>query len=281
MLIVCVGDNCIDLYVNQGLGYPGGGPVNFAAHASRLGARTAYLGAVGDDPSGRHLIASLRAEGVDTQYVDVIPGPSAVAYVAVEEGERRFLGSNRGVRERFAIDERHDELLRTCDLIHTTLDGCVDHHIPRWAAEGKAISYDFSHRAKPEQIDLLPHIRFAFASGQGKSLEEARQLAHSWKERGPEVVVVTRGEDGSIAYDGRWHEMAARRVPVIDTLGCGDAFMAGFIVEYLRSKSVPHALAVGTEVASGVLRHWGGFGYGKSAQELGLAATGFPTSTET
>jgi len=64
--ICAVGDNVVDRYVDRRLMYPGGNAVNVAVHARRCGARTAYVGAVGDDAAGRLLWDVLVREGVDT-----------------------------------------------------------------------------------------------------------------------------------------------------------------------------------------------------------------------
>ena len=52
MKFAAVGSNCIDYYenLNGGTAFPGGGPVNMAVYAARLGAQSAYVGPVGSDP---------------------------------------------------------------------------------------------------------------------------------------------------------------------------------------------------------------------------------------
>ena len=56
--IATVGDNVVDCYPDLGVMYPGGNTVNVAVHARRLGARAAYLGALGTDTAGRVLTAA-------------------------------------------------------------------------------------------------------------------------------------------------------------------------------------------------------------------------------
>ena len=76
MDIVCLGELLIDMFPSE-LGRrlaevsafypkPGGAPANVAVAAARLGAESAFIGKVGDDAFGHHLIEVLRAEGVDT-----------------------------------------------------------------------------------------------------------------------------------------------------------------------------------------------------------------------
>ena len=88
MKIACVGDNCIDFYDETGMACPGGNPVNVAVYARRLGAETAYLGAVGTDRFGDMLMERLEAEHVDISHVQRLEGPSALCHVTMREGDR-------------------------------------------------------------------------------------------------------------------------------------------------------------------------------------------------
>jgi fructokinase len=76
MDIVCLGELLVDMFPSE-LGRrlaevsafhpkPGGAPANVAVAAARLGAESAFVGKVGDDAFGHHLIEVLHAEGVDT-----------------------------------------------------------------------------------------------------------------------------------------------------------------------------------------------------------------------
>ncbi len=176
MRFAAIGDNCIDIYLNLGRQYPGGGTVNFAVRAARLGVSTAYIGLIGDDANGAQLRNALKDEDVDISHLATMPGATALAFVNILGVERVFVGKDRGVREKLAVDGETDAFLSGFQLVHTTLDGCVDAHISRWKRMGLKVSYDFSHRATPEQLELLPDIDFAFFSGQKHSWEEAPEL---------------------------------------------------------------------------------------------------------
>ena len=99
MQIAAVGDNCVDIYTNKDWAFPGGGPVNFAAHVSRLGAKAAYIGVIGTDFQGDIIRDALLSEGVDITYLLREEGQTAVAYVHLDGTERTFIGSEHGVRE--------------------------------------------------------------------------------------------------------------------------------------------------------------------------------------
>lgn len=264
MNVAAIGDNCIDVYTNKGVSFPGGGAVNFAVQAKRAGANAVYIGMLGTDANGDWLASALQAEGVDASHLQREQGSTAVAFVELRDGERTFIGADRGVRERLTISSETDAYLCDFDFIHTTLDGCVDAHIPGWSARGQMISYDFSHRARPKQLELLPYITLAFFSGQKLAADQVNQAAITYQQRGAKVVIVTLGEQGSLAFDGQQHCLQpALPVNVVDTLGAGDAFQAGFAVEYFASRSVKRALLAGAERAAETCQYLGGFGHGR------------------
>ena len=76
------------------------------------------------------------------------------------------------------------------------------------------------------------------------------------------VVVMTLGEHGSLAFDGgRMYVGEAVPVEVVDTLGAGDAFIAGFLCSRLKGMGIQRSLAEGHVAASeicGRLGAWGG-----------------------
>ena len=75
--IVCLGELLVDMFpaevgrslveVSAFRPVPGGAPANAAVAAARLGARSAFIGKVGDDAFGHHLADVLKREGVDVR----------------------------------------------------------------------------------------------------------------------------------------------------------------------------------------------------------------------
>jgi ribokinase len=79
--------------------HPGGKGANQAAAAARLGARVAFVGAVGDDPLAEEAREALTAEGIDVSELARIPGPSGVALIVVDAAGENLIavasGANR------------------------------------------------------------------------------------------------------------------------------------------------------------------------------------------
>jgi fructoselysine 6-kinase len=264
--VVAIGDNVVDLYTNLGRGFPGGGAVNFAVHVARLGLSSGYVGMIGDDWRGRLLRESLEAEGVDVTYLRMTSGPTAVAHVRLQDGERTFIGADPGVRYQLRVDDTIAGYLMRASWIHTTLDGRMESEIAGWHAAGLRVSFDYSHRATPDQLMLLPYVDVAFFSGQKVGPDGAEAALHQLHARGAHLGVMTLGEHGSLAYDGaNVYRQAAEPIEPLDTLGAGDAFMAGFVVSYLEHGDVGRALATGTRTASCACLHYGAFEHGVPA----------------
>lgn len=267
MKLLSIGDNCIDVYTNRNLCFPGGGCVNFAVHARRNGAQSAYVGVLGNDHYGDWLQEALIAEQVDVKFLRRIPGKTAVAYVELTGHERTFLGSDRGVREQLILDMPLQDYIGAFDHVHTTLDGYVDGHLRTWRNAGKTISYDFSHRAKPEQFAHLPDISIAFFSGQKMTVEQAEATARDAQRAAHGVIVVTLGERGSLAcVNEEIFRQPALPAALVDTLGAGDAFQAAFVVEYMTAHDPAAALLAGARCAAKVVGQLGGFGYPHSGE---------------
>ncbi len=276
MKILTIGDNCIDAYVNQEIGYPGGGCVNVAVHAARHKACVSYIGAVGVGRLGRHLLDCLNKEDVDTSKVQKFAGSTAIAFVDHFEKERIFLGSDRGVRYLLDASKINSDYIKEFDLVHTTLDGQVDKMISKWYNMGVRISYDFSHRYLSEQLELLPFVEYAFFSGGDQDRYILEERAQEFYNCGCKNVIITRGEKGSFAYNGREYiYQKAIDTDLMDTLGCGDAFIAAFLCTMQNGGSISNALLKGSKNASASLMQFGGFGRGKPFTELGVDITNY------
>ena len=74
MKVAAVGDNCVDVYKEEGKQYPGGNPVNVAVYLERMGVRTSYTGVVGTDEQGKVMIERLQEKGAPTTSSSAVSG---------------------------------------------------------------------------------------------------------------------------------------------------------------------------------------------------------------
>lgn len=265
MRLAGVGDSVVDRYWDLGTMFPGGQALNVAVYAHRFGIETAYLGVVGDDVAGRHIIGAMQAEGVETARLRVVPGRSGFAEVALVEGNRVFVGGGPGVSV-FHLSDDDLAYLRGFDLIHSSESSYLEDQL-ELLAEVAPVSFDFSERRDPAYVEpLLAHVSIAEFSL--SDMDDAE--AEAWLQRihglGPRLVLATRGAAGALLYDGRgfWRQ-AAVETELIDTLGAGDAFIARLLVGVLRDESFEDSLAAAATAAAGTCGAYGAFGYGTAA----------------
>lgn len=262
MRLLGAGDNVVDRYVTLGQEFPGGNAVNVAVFARRLGAETGYLGVLGDDESGRHVLASLEAEGVDTSLTITTSGPNAFAEVMLDGGDRVFVRSQRNVAA-FVPTDRDFDAMADFDVVHTAYTGPFSAHVAEMASRAP-VSFDFGTRYDPrggEARAMLPSLFLASFSGSHLSPDEASRLAAELVARGAEHALVTRGPDGAyLADDSGVTYGPAEQVTAVDTLGAGDSFIAAVLVGLVTGRSASETLADASRLAAGVCTGYGAFG---------------------
>lgn len=256
--IACVGDNCIDDYEKLGKLFPGGNPVNVAVYAVREGLKASYTGAVGEDSHGAFMRKSLEEKGVDISRVRTLPGKTAVTKVDLVDEERVFGDYDEGVLADFVITEEDIDFFCTHDLLHTGLWGNAENDVARIRARGLPIAFDFATQLAGPIVDIaLPHITYAFFSAEEESpalIEQMRQL----RAKGPDIVVVTLGKNGSIATDGNaFFRFGIVETEVVDTMGAGDSYIAGFCKGLIEKKPIRTCMQMGSESAAVTLGYMG------------------------
>ena len=294
MRVLGFGDNIVDRFLDRGLDYPGGNCVNVAVFARRLGADAGYLGVFGDDDAGAYLQASIAAEGVDVSRSRVRDGESGISTLRVEEGERTFLGWNGGgvtVRSPLELDDDLLDYVAGFDLVHSSVYSRSEPELPKLAGGRALVSFDLSSEDEfrsPAYLDrICPSADLVLLSCSHLSVDETRALLADAVARGASVALGTRGTDGAIVTDGRVTidgdaHLVADPATIVDTMGCGDAFLAGFVVSLLGagwSRSVPAdrarfaaALAAGADAAHAQCFVEGAFGRSRPSDEAVAAS---------
>lgn len=282
MKIIGIGDSVVDFYKHEGLIYPGGNAVNVIVSAKRNGAKeSAYLGIVGNDEEGKHILESLNSENIDISRVRKVYGPTGEAIISLtEDGDRQFIGTNRAVRVQsllsLRLNQEDMDFIDGYDLIHTSINSDLEYELPKLAH--KDISFDFS---TPNRWDnnylerVCPFINYAFFSGSDMSPEEIDQLIEMVHQYGVEIVGVTRGADSAIfSRNGERFEQEPLPTKLVDTMGAGDSFIGGFLAAYYDSKDIKEALHIAAQSAAITCECSGAFGYGtrkrKSIQDITL-----------
>lgn len=253
---------------------PGGAPGNVAAGIARLGLRAAMVSRVGPGHLGDVLIETLKGAGVETRAISRAEvDTTALAVVSLDSrGDRDFALYREGCADsRMAADVIDRDVIRTSRVLHVgslTLGTPVSAEAQRLAiAEardvGALISADPNLRpavwhdpnamlatgreavAAADIVKISDEELFAL-SGLDDPGDAVRALWHP----SLKVMAVTRGADGADLFTPDFTVAAPGFVvDVVDTVGCGDAFMAslvaGLLATDLNRLDAPTLAAIG------------------------------------
>lgn len=259
MKLAAVGDNCMDVYDNTGNAYPGGNPVNVAVYFVRLGGRASYTGVVGTDKYGALMKEKIAGKGVDVSHIRFEEGSTAITHVELVDGERVFGDYEEGVLADFKLTGEEKDFLCTHDMIVTGLWGNVHDDLAELKARGIRIAFDAATRPEdPAAVTAIPSVDYLFFASDDGDTPKLRETMKAIRARGPRLVIVTLGEKGSIAYDGTtFTQFGIIPCRVVDTMGAGDSFIAGFLKGILEEKEVQECMKMGAANSSVTLEYNG------------------------
>jgi fructoselysine 6-kinase len=273
MRLIAVGDNVVDFYDDRQEMFPGGNAVNVAVFWKRYGAdEVAYIGIVGNDEEGEHIVDSIKQENIDVGRVRKVFGPSGEAVVTLDEqGDRKFVGSNKGgVQKDVKLNFTEEELayISSFALLHTSVYSHLETELPL-LSKHIDISFDFSTKYDDAYLELVcPYVKYAIFSGGDLTEAECEALMVKVHTAGTPNVIVTRGSEGSLFSDSQQvYEHGIVDTEVVDTLGAGDTFVAVFLKEYVQHSNAREAMEKGAAAAAETCQRFGAFGYGKKRKK--------------
>ncbi len=240
----------------------GGAESNVAIALARLGTPARWVGRVGSDPIGRRILRELRAEGLDVRGIVDGSAPTGIMIKEQRTNDATRVQYYRAgsAGSRLTVDDLADADIESAALLHVTgitaalsdsARETVLTAISIARGAGVPVSFDVNHRgslwtddpaATYREIASQADIVFA-GEDEGRILFPAaatpHELAAAIAELGPTQTVIKRGAEGCVALvDGIIHTRAAIPVRVIDTVGAGDAFVAGYLAELLAGCAV-------------------------------------------
>ena len=261
--IAAMGDNVVDCYAANGKMYPGGNTLNAAVFISRFGGQSAYVGCVADDPAGRHIRSTLKAEGVDISHLQMLKeGMTAYCVIGHDDGDRVFLTFDLGV-SMFAPDSNALDFVGGFDAVHIGRSSGLDGFLEAVAGRTR-LSYDFSTSRDIDHIRAVePLCSLAVGSGGGLDEDEVFALQKSMLVAGAKWALVTRGKSGAVLSNGgAVHSVAAVPTEIVDTLGAGDTFAARTLYGLLKGEEPDIALKAAAQAAADTCRYYGAVGHG-------------------
>lgn len=275
--VVAFGELLIDFASQSvdGAGYPtmkanpGGAPGNFLAALTQYGAKTAFIGKVGDDTFGRLLLRTMRSAGIETKGIVCDPTVfTTLAFVTFDDGGNRSFSFARkpGADTRMRWEEVDKSLIDECRVFHFGTLSLSDE--PVRSATQKAAAYARLHG---KTITFDPNLRLPLWSSPEEarnqilwgleqadvvkiSDEEVEFLWHCPPEEGAQrllsefgvsLAMVTLGPKGCcLANRNGAVSVSCPKVCPVDTTGAGDIFGGGAVSRLLRLGKSPAELTV-------------------------------------
>jgi fructoselysine 6-kinase len=238
-MLVSIGDNCIDCYVAPiGLRQVGGNALNVAANFALHGLPAAYVGVVGDDAGGDLIVAALQAIGVNTAFLMRVAGPTGLTEIELLRGDYRILKEDYGVSDQLRLSAPLLEWLQSqASRLHLTLSGRAEQLIEDLEELDLPLSVDMGTLAEAAGLQRYARLIHAAESvfvsvGAQPDDEDVQRLLAAVLQGGARYAIATRGAAGASAlWQGRLisEPPALSGEALIDTLGAGDAFIAGFL----------------------------------------------------
>jgi ribokinase len=244
---------------------PGGKGANQAVASARLGADTAFLGRIGDDPFGRRLRRGLAEAGVRTDALRAVAGcPSGIAFIFVDAAGQNSIVVTAGANGRLTpadIDAARG-LVAEADAVLLQLEippetvartirlarevgtpTIVDAGPPRSPVDEAVFECDLLSPNEAEAASLL---------GIAPGSRTVEAMAKELLARGPKAVVLKAGARGSVVAEGnRVETVPPFKINPVDTTAAGDAFTAALAIEFIKGADL--AAAARTANAAGAL----------------------------
>lgn len=258
----------------------GGAETNVAVSLSRLGVPVTWIGRIGDDSLGRRVVRETRGEGVDVRaHVDPEAVTGLMLKELTGPGTARVYYYRAGsAGSRLAATDVPADLVENVGLVHLTgitpllsdsaREACLS-VVRRARASRVRVSVDVNYRSTlaPAHVaaevlgELVAEADLVFGSpeelahvvpgsvsddagaGVVAGSEAIGASARALDPAGAREIVAKRGADGASTYaDGSVVHVPGHRIDVVDTVGAGDAFVAGYLSGDVQGWSVAEKL---------------------------------------
>lgn len=254
----------------------GGAELNVAIGCARLGLKSGWISRLGQDDFGKHILKTVRGEGIDTSQIELVEGYQTSVYfreVMANGDSRSFYYRENSPTSTMTAESLDENYFRNSKVLHIT--GVF----PSINDNNKEILLKAVELAKKNNllISFDPNIRLKmWAKSQAREFinkflsevdillvgdeeisilideEDTNEAIKKFHDMGIDKVVVKRGAKGAIGSDGSniYDVAAIKPKALIDTVGAGDGFAAGFLSAYLKGDSFEESIEFANAVGS-------------------------------
>ena len=241
----------------------GGSESNVAVGLARLGHRVRWISALGADSFGDMIVAVLEGEGVEVLATRSQKFPTGLMVKSPSLGDERFVSYYRAGSAAANMSQEmfSKEMIADARLLHVTgitpalsesaresLEAVLDfasqtnitvsldlnYRPALWSSESASSTF----KEIISSVDMVFGDRLELSMLTDDSSSSSEDLLKSIQELGVADVIMKQGSEGAIALcgDQLFHQPAVP-VEVIDTVGAGDAFVAGYLSSLLDGES--------------------------------------------
>lgn len=246
----------------------GGDCMNTAIDLAKLGNSVGFAGKVGGDVQGRYLTEVMQDLGIDLRgLVRDENGSTATVVVLINSAGERVFMYYGGTNETFCYENIDLKLLDECKIVHVG----GTYLLPKFDGEGAARLFELAHaKGKLTSMDVtwdvtgrwlevirpcLRHLDYFMPSINEAShiagTDDPKEIARVLRAEGVGTVVVKLGSEGCYVQGPTGEFFSpAYKVPVVDTTGAGDSFVAGFLSGLTRGWELPRCALFAAATAS-------------------------------
>ncbi len=271
--ILCIGEILWDNLPSGAK--PGGAPMNVALHLNRVGQQAAVASKIGNDEQGKKLLNFLKTSGLKTDLVQVDDSwPTSEVLVHLDANNNAtyeicepVAWDNITLTESLSKTAKESGLIiygslasRNTETRNTVLN-LLENDALKLIDVNLRKPYDTSEIVemlirKSDVVKLNDDELRVFGQWNEIQLQDEKSLIKWFADKyNSKMVIVTKGDKGAILFaDGEFFEHPGFKVNAVDTVGAGDAFLAGLIAALYEGKTNEKALefacATGSFVAS-------------------------------
>ncbi len=261
--ILCIGEVLWDRLPSGAK--PGGAPMNVALHLNAIGLDASIASSVGKDEAGQELIDFLRKSGVQTNLIQQDAKlPTSEVLVHLDANNNATYEICEPVAwDNIQLNSELDEKAKNSGLIiygslasrnettrQTLLKLMDNEEAVKLIDVNLRKPYDKQDvlevlLAKSDIVKLNDDELVVFARWHGINSTSEKELIEWFVNHYKvDMLCVTRGEKGAIMfYNKEFYEHPGFKVNAVDTVGAGDAFLAGLVASFLQKKTPSEAIA--------------------------------------
>ena len=250
---------------------PGGSTANIMSNLAKFGSNASFCGKHGDDEDGWLYMQILKEDGVEpVSILDKEKATGQLFCLITPDKDRTFI-VHWGASEILQANAVSEKIITNAEVNHIEGYLVINSQDVLWKIFENAQKTTFdlaAHSVIEQTLPTLqkmmkkypPYVLFAnqFEGKAFTNLEKPKEVLDKMLDFS-ENAVLTLGENGALVKTASGEEHFQEAIPttVVDTTGAGDAFIAGFLHEFLKDGDIQKAAKLGTKAASCTIKEMG------------------------